>query len=379
MSTAAGDDDIATSTMFELFARYVGRDGGPLYQRICEGAARDAAVCALLEVTPLGQRRPNLLLASVHYLLLGGVDDPLAAYYPTVAEWRDEQHLGQAPDPQRIFSHFASFCRAHREELVVLLTSRATQTNEVGRCAAFLPAFAHLAAEHGQTLAICDLGTSAGLNLFFDRYAYDYGAAGHAGAADSAVQLHCEVRHGSLGDLAVPEVTWRAGIDRQPIRVADEEASLWLLACQWPDHLDRFRRTRGAIEIARSALPVVLVEGDLVDGVADLAAGAPPAAHLCITHSWVAAYLSAGRQTELAEQVTSIAAHRPLSWLYAEQPFEVPALPMPPAPGGEHVSAASALVLHELGPGRPLGPGRRLADLHAHGRWLHWWGAAAPT
>ena len=36
----------------------------------------------------MAQRRPNLLLAAVHFLLLGGAAHPLAAHYDTVRSFR---------------------------------------------------------------------------------------------------------------------------------------------------------------------------------------------------------------------------------------------------------------------------------------------------
>jgi hypothetical protein len=51
------------------------------------------------------------------------------------------------------------------------MRSRATQTNEPGRCAVLLPVLAALP----QPLALLDVGASAGLCLYPDRYSYRYG------------------------------------------------------------------------------------------------------------------------------------------------------------------------------------------------------------
>ena len=58
-------------------------------------------------------------------------------------------------------------------ELTWLLSTRTTQTNEVGRCGLFLPVFGMLADEVG-SLGHIDIGTSGGLNLLLDRYEYRY-------------------------------------------------------------------------------------------------------------------------------------------------------------------------------------------------------------
>ena len=70
---------------FRAFAATVERDGGSTYPAICRGIADDADVLSLLDGAPLPQRRPLLLLAAVHSLLLAGAEHALAAYYDTVA------------------------------------------------------------------------------------------------------------------------------------------------------------------------------------------------------------------------------------------------------------------------------------------------------
>ena len=72
------------SEQFSGFAAVVERDGGITYATICRGVADDEEVLALLSRAPLPQRRPLLLLAAVHYLLLSGSTHPLAAFYDTV-------------------------------------------------------------------------------------------------------------------------------------------------------------------------------------------------------------------------------------------------------------------------------------------------------
>ena len=73
---------------FRAFATVVERDGGTTYPAICRAVAEDDEVLSLLDGAPLPQRRPLLLLAAVHFLLLSGVEHPLAALYDTVAAVR---------------------------------------------------------------------------------------------------------------------------------------------------------------------------------------------------------------------------------------------------------------------------------------------------
>jgi len=366
---------------FRLFARSA-RDS-PVYEAICLGAADEPEVLALMDEAPPRQRRPNLLLAAVHYLLLGGVDDPLATHYDTVAAWRADPHRPASPaagpdptdgpfDPAAVFDDFVGFCRRHRDDLVPLLATRATQTNEVGRCAALLPAFCTVAGAHGRALALVDLGASAGLNLLFDHYAYDYGAAGTAGDPASTVRLSCEVRAGELPTLGLPDIAFRTGLDEHPVAVTDQDGCLWLLACQWPGHLERFLRMRDALDLARRIpSPPEVHRGDFIDDLGSLVDRVPAGPHLCLYHSWAASYLSHERQHDLAEAVHALAVRRPLSWLFAESPSETPGLPHPAVPVGGDARYATALVLVDWDGGQPHA--RRLADMHPHGRWLRWW------
>jgi hypothetical protein len=88
------------------------------------------------------------------------------------------------------------------------LLTRTTQTNEGGRCAVLLPVLAALP----QPLALLEVGASAGLCLYPDRYAYRYGD--HV-LGDGAPVLDC-VATGLTPPDRRPEVVWRAGLDLNP-------------------------------------------------------------------------------------------------------------------------------------------------------------------
>ena len=367
---------------FSLFATITARDEAPLYERICRGVADDPELLEVFVRIRPAQRRPNLLLAAVHDLLLAGADGELADWYPTVALYRSADPEGRAGAAERPggapsgdpYPAFAAFCREHRAALEERLAVRATQTNEIGRCGVLLPGLVTVSEGGRRVLFLLELGASAGLNLLFDRYHYEYVGDGRLGDPGSPVHLRSEVRQGRLPALRLPVVAGRFGVDQDPVDAGDEEAARWLLACQWPDHLDRFGRLFGALEVYRDEKePPVVHRADMVEAVEDLAATVPGDVHLCILHTWAAAYLSPERQLDLVAALTRIGRSRPLSWLFAENAFEVPSLPLPRPPGGQSpVGGATAMVEVEMaGTVRRV---RRLADVHHHGRWLHWWG-----
>src|SRR5207245_11305897 len=112
----------------------------------------DAHLLALVLESPPAAHMPLVLLAAVHYLLLEGLDHPLADVYAGRT----------AADPAPLFRQL---CLDHRHAAAELLAHRHVQTNEVGRSALIAPALAVVAARLGEPLALVDVGASAGLNL----------------------------------------------------------------------------------------------------------------------------------------------------------------------------------------------------------------------
>jgi hypothetical protein len=369
-------DELPLPDHFRAFATVVERDGGTTYPAICRGVADNTEILSLLDIAPVAQRRPLLLLAAVHFLLLSGAEHPLAAYYDTVALVRG---LSADPPDEDVTPVFIDFCRVHRAELELLIGTRRTQTNEVGRCTALFPGLCHVASlyDWGEPLSLLDLGTSAGLNLLFDDYAYTYraqegGDSLQAGVLTSAVALECESRPRleHLPELGLPPMAERVGLDLSPVDPFSDDEARWLLACQWPDNPPRFARLRAALDNVRAVSdPPRLERGDMVTDVPSIAATIPDTGPLVVFHSWVAAYLEAAEQRTLADAVRALGRERPVHYLYCESPFETSGLPTPPPPvPREGPDLATALV--HIGPGAdPV----RLADTHPHGYWIRWW------
>lgn len=362
---------------FRFFAQGAARDGATTYDMVSRGIADDPELLALIGEAPEAQRRPNLLLAAVHFLLLGGARHPLAAHYDTVRSFVPDTHPGP---PRDVVADFKDFCLAYRDPLLELIAGRSTQTNEVGRCSALLPALKTIAAGYPveRPLSLLDLGTSAGLNLLFDSYAYTYrqrsdGAVLQAGRTDADVRLECTVR-GELDELpplSPPPIAARTGIDASPIDPTSDDGALWLLACQWPDNMNRFTRLRAALRVARTTShPPTVHRGDMVDDLERVADAIAADGPLVVFHTWVAAYLSPARQGELVDAVHGLSRRRTVHYLYAESPVETPGLPTPPSPSPSPTAGlATALVLVAADGSPPV----RLADMHHHGNWIRWW------
>jgi hypothetical protein len=221
-----------------------------------------------------------MLFAAVHYLLLSGIQDELTTFYPD---------LTAEPRPrEEAYPTFRAFCLNHMDEIHHLVTTYGVQNNEVGRCADLLLAFDRVAQLGGKKpLAMIELGPSAGLNMLWDRYGYDYGTAGYVGNRSSPVQLQCEVRGDILPSIPteIPAVCWRMGIDLHPLNVHDENAARWLRALIWPEHQDRAQRIEAALTMAQEQPPSI-VAGNAVDLLPEILAQVPPETTLCIYHSY---------------------------------------------------------------------------------------------
>ena len=153
---------------------------------------------------------------------------------------------------------------------------------------------------------------------------------------------------------------WRAGIDINPLDVADPDDVHWLSCLVWPGEGNRAELLAAAIELARRD-PPHLVRGDLVDLLAETAADAPPEATLVVFHSSVLSYLTPTHRTDFAGAVRDLDA----VWLASESPGVLSDLPGFP----------SELPVPDPGPVPSLltrGGGEALAYVDGHGAWIRW-------
>lgn len=348
---------------FRDFGRVSTRTRAPLYTRLSAAIADDRDVLRLLQHAPDTQQLPVLLFAGVHFLLLNGEGKTLAAHYPNLAS--TGRHAPPEGDPVQLFRAFAL---DHAHALTEVLATRSTQTNEVGRCSQFLPAFGMLEREMGALVHV-DVGTSAGLNLLLPRFEYEYSPGGSVRPdAASPVVLQCVARGGVPVPLpaAMPNIARSVGLDRAPIDVLDDDEVRWLEACVWPDQADRFARLVAAIGMAREHPPEVH-RGDAVEGLAALVDGARHHGHPVITNSWVLNYLPHDTRRQYVAELDRLGAAADLSWVIAESPAETPGLPVPTTDPPEQLTVIT-LVRWRNGEQSV----QRLATSHPHGYWMQW-------
>ena len=263
-------DAAAVVARYARFARQEAPGRSALYADWAAGVAADPAVTAILARIPETHRQPPLVFAVSR--LLGAPEEA----YPAWAAWLAE----------------------HADEVVAAASARSLQTNEPQRCAAILPALSLI----DGPIALLEVGASAGLCLYPDRYSYRYRGGPRLDPVDgaSSVLLDCALQGGPV--LRMPRVRWRAGIDLAPLDAADPDDRRFLAALVWPGETGRAERIEAALDIA-AADPPLLVRGDATEpGVlAALADRAPADATLVVTTPGVLPHIPrAGRERLLA-------------------------------------------------------------------------------
>ncbi|MFN2556087.1 MAG: DUF2332 domain-containing protein [Nitriliruptorales bacterium] len=354
----------ALARCFRHFAVEQARGRSPLYGRLADDISGRPEVASVLLEAPPDQRRPTLLFAAVHDLLLGGVEHPLASYYPSVGGRRE-------PD-EALLLIFHDFCAAHDAVLRSMVSTRRTQTNEVRRSAALLPALQHAAQDAGAPFALVEIGTSAGLNLLMDRFAYRYDAR-RVGPPEAMVVIDTHLRSGRsppILDSALPAER-RIGVDLHPLDVRLPADARWLRACVWPDDLDRLRLLDAAVGLARRH-PPELVAGHALQALPDVAERLPDGLELCVFHSSTLAYFSGEERRRFIELLRSLSHARSLWWISLEAPFIEPFDRQAPSAFEDEVEGLSYLVaLSRLEDGRRVSD-QLLGRSDPHGKWLEW-------
>jgi hypothetical protein len=325
-----------TATVYRDFAREA--VGSPCFEAWADGVADDPEVLAWLQTLPPRKRQANLVFAA--------------------ARW----HGVLAPGP---YAGLRDALLGDDGTIRGTILERSTQTNEVGRLACLERAFAMIRNNKpGHTVALLEVGASAGLCLFPDRYSYRWHLPG-GGTIETDVEsdmdaplLECRITSGEPTGAVLAPVTWRAGIDLSPVDVTDDEAVRWLETLVWPEQEERRERLRAAVEIARSD-PPYLVRGDLFEELPALMAQAPAQATLIVFHSAVIAYLEAADRERFASMMAGLVADGECHWVSNEGPRVLPGL----VPEGVDVPFGRFVMAID---------GRPVALTHGHGAEADW-------
>ncbi len=289
MADWSGLSGTDTPTRYRLMAERELRGVSPSYERLALGVAADPELIGLLDTLPPPKRQPNLLFAAAR-LLGAPIED-----YPAFRRW--------------VIADWARLAEQMRK--------RRTQTNEPARCATLLPALATLPAP----LALIEVGASAGLCLYPDRYGYRFQTSAGALDVGATERPRFPCRVGSPAPLpdALPVVSWRVGLDLNPLDVADADDVRWLQALVWPEQRDRAERLADAVELVRPDPPRIVI-GDLRTDLDALIDEAPADATVVVFHTAVLAYLDEGDRAAFAEQMLARIAAGRAHWISNEGP-----------------------------------------------------------
>lgn len=330
---------------------YCTANGAPITARICAAvlaAVESAQSCTLLERirqwqgAPLADAMPLRIAGGLHALHLAGAAPQLAPIY-----------RGEAADDNAII---ADVIRQFEAQLLPWLDGP-PQTNEAGRSSNFIAALLWLAGRGLPGRFECiEIGSSAGINLMIDRYAYDL-AGVNVGRPDAAMQFAPQWLGPPPPDRAI-EFASLKGCDIAPVDLTDPSQALRLKAYIWPEHTVRFARLEAAIAAA-TAQPPNLVKANAADFVeAELARPQPHGTTRVLMHSIVWQYVPEDQQQRVTAAMEA-AGNRarpdaPLAWiaLEANRTVHRHELRLSYWPGGEHETL--------------------LARAHAHGAEIEW-------
>ncbi|MBT2680116.1 DUF2332 domain-containing protein [Bacillus sp. ISL-35] len=301
--------DSRISEKFKHFAVHECMGSSPLYEFLSLKIAEDWEMLELANKAKDGQPVPNLLFGAVHYLLMKGYEHPLAEFYPSLTN--------HPRSSDEAFTAFVDFCREFTEEMTEIIESKIVQTNEVRRCSYLYPVFSHIFKKVQKPLALIEIGSSAGLQLFLDQYSYSYGSGQIFGKPDSPVHLISKIKgqNNIFSEMDIPEVKTRIGIDLHINDVKNTEDYLWLKALIWPEHHERRKLFEKAANfVANQSLR--LIEGDGVELLKSLDAEIPDEQVICVFHTHVANQMPDTTKKKLLDQVKQIGDRRDIFHIY---------------------------------------------------------------
>lgn len=342
-----------SGTPFDYWDFFVGeakRADSPLYVRLSEGMRDNPELRAFAARAKKGQPQANILFGAVHYLLLRGADHPLRRFYPNLNGGTRLE--GEDPVP-----HFVDFVAQYREQLVPLIASKVTNTNEVGRSALLHPAFREVAKESGEPLNLIEIGPSAGLNLIWDRYGVRY----HRGSEtfelpvpNPALVIDCELRGDKNPPFGrTPQIATRVGLELNPVDLRDPDQRDWLRALVWPDTHGRFERLEAALKVYASERPEIRI-GSALDLLPDAFRAIPEDRPVCVYHSYVV-YQFSTEMKEALEAILTLAGLRRPVWRITIE-------------GKVDGSNSVEMIRYHDG----MRDAQTLALCHPHGRWIAW-------
>jgi hypothetical protein len=235
LGNMANSERDRTADWFRRFADAESAES-PRYRDWARGIAEDDELLALVTKLPLSKRQPVLVLTCAR---VAGV-------------------------PLRPFQTARGDFIALWPAIAKLAQTRATQTNDPRRCTPLLVALDRIRGP----IALIEVGASAGLTMFPDRYSFLWSARGrsvfsHPVDGPSTVTLNADITGWGANPPRRPNIVHREGIDLSPLDVTKPTDRDWLEALVWPEQTDRLDIVRAAADVVAQSRPTI-TSGDAV-------------------------------------------------------------------------------------------------------------------
>jgi hypothetical protein len=319
----------------------------PYYGALLDALSTSDVAIDLLLALPDEQRLPILILAILHFHALGG-HGQLAPLYEPLPRGGD-----RPPD------EFAANVRAILEgepDLVLSQLHRRTQTNEIGRSATLRAVLSELHGRGLDEVNLVDIGCSAGLNLYLDKFS--------VGSEPSELVLACETLTPATF-TPIPTIEARVGIDINPLDLRDPDDARWLRACLWPEEPLRLRRLETVESLLPTWPPLTLLRGSVMERLDDAVSACGTDHATLFMHTWAAAYFPETEQRALGRRLRELCEGGNYYWVSCEWGPSVGGLELPPPRTELPRPGACQIAVTE--PGQPT---RDWGWSHAHGRWI---------
>lgn len=319
----------------------------PFYSALLSGLERDTLALELLARVRVEQRNPMLVLAALQLAALRG--------HPVLGPIYDEARHGIMANPESAATRVIAALRLE-PDLVRDELWRSTQTNEPGRSAVLQAVVADLASE-AKAINLIEVGTSAGINLYFDQFTVRDHDDGYP------LTLVCEDVTPIDRTRPVPDVLSRVGIDPNPLSLARDDDRRWLKACLWPEQRRRHDRF-DAIVAATPAWPsLTILRGRAMERLNDAFELVDKNTLTIVVNTWTAFYFTDDERAQYFSEVSGRCAKGSVAWVSVESTM----VKWPRVEVDEHAGrrAASQIVV-----ARPGASPVRWGWCHAHGRWL---------
>jgi hypothetical protein len=319
----------------------------PFYSALLHELEDDALALELLASVRVEQRNPMLVLAALQLAALRG--------HPVLGPIYDQARHGVLGDAESAAKRVLDVLHA-APELVRDELWRSTQTNEPGRSAVIQAVVAELASSV-KAVNVIEVGTSAGINLYFDQFIvrdHDDG---------KPLTLVCEDVTPLDRSPPMPDVLTRVGIDPNPLLLASEEDRQWLKACLWPEQRRRHDRFDAIVAATPSWPALTILRGRAMERLNDAFELVDASTLTIVMNTWTAFYFTDDERAEYFNEVSRRCANANVAWLSIESTM----VKWPHVDVDEEVRhrAASQIVVTHSG-----GSAVRWGWCHAHGRWL---------